>query len=303
MGRYRWQSCSRHLANEWASFGRYRMRMVHGMDYILLHFHKFFLFLTTQSSGQKNENKVPGCVQLWLGHAEIILEPWETNMLWISEVLLFLATYLWVKKNVLFVSYGDRDCFTGLRQVGQEQRHSESTSFPFTFFLWKNWYSTCISLIRYRADGVSIWHKAYKNQCADFFHPTHAGNANSSGFVSKYTWQPRGIMTASAKNTTKPMIPPSNARFQITVNRKRRNSSRWRNTQQMKYLNMFNYFCPRRAINGCIQREEDRGEVVCKDAEYNWHSRIPPRSSVITPERPSQWPQKKALEKLETMSE
>lgn len=99
MGRYRWQSCSHHSDSEWASFGRYRMRMVHGMDHILLHFHKFFLFLTTQSSGQKNENKVPGCVQLWLGHAEVILEPWETDMLWISEVLLFLATYLWVKKK------------------------------------------------------------------------------------------------------------------------------------------------------------------------------------------------------------
>lgn len=103
MGRYRWQSCSHHSDSEWASFGRYRMRMVHGMDHILLHFHKFFLFLTTQSSGQKNENKVPGCVQLWLGHAEVILEPWETDMLWISEVLLSLATYRWVKKIMCYL--------------------------------------------------------------------------------------------------------------------------------------------------------------------------------------------------------
>lgn len=53
----------------------------------------------------------------------------------------------------------------------------------------------------------------------------------------------------------------------------------------MKYLSMFNYFCPLRAINGCIQREENRGEVVCKDAEYNCHSHITPRSSVITPRK------------------
>lgn len=108
MNRYRWQSCSHHPASEWVSFGRYRMRMVHGMEHILLHFHKFFFFLTTQSSGQKNENKVPRCVQLWLCHPEVILEPWETGIQWISEFLLFLATYLWVKKNVLCVSYRDR---------------------------------------------------------------------------------------------------------------------------------------------------------------------------------------------------
>lgn len=57
------------------------------------------------------------------------------------------------------------------------------------------------------------------------FTTTHAGNANSSGFVSKYTLQTGGIMIASAKNATKPMILPLKAHFQMTVNRKRRNSS------------------------------------------------------------------------------
>lgn len=45
------------------------------------------------------------------------------------------------------------------------------------------------------------------------FTTTHAGNANSSGFVSKYTLQTGGIMIASAKNATMPMILPLKAHF------------------------------------------------------------------------------------------
>lgn len=198
MSRYKWRSCSHHPASEWVSFGRYRMRMVHGMDHIL---HKFFLFLTTQSSGQKNENKVPGCAQLWLlppwGHSRALGDRHSMNLR-IFVVPCYISTsfkkyaicFIW-RQTVLLVS----DKLVRNRcTVNQPPSLSH-------FSYGKN-DRTLASLVRYIKINVLM-----------SFTTTHAGNANSSGFVSKYTLQTGGIMIASAKNATMPMILPLKAHF------------------------------------------------------------------------------------------
>lgn len=167
MSRYKWRSCSHHPASEWVSFGRYRMRMVHGMDHIL---HKFFLFLTTQSSGQKNENKVPGCAQLWLlppwGHSRALGDRHSMNLR-IFVVPCYISTSF---KKICYLFHMETDCFTGLRQVGQKQMHSEPTSFTFTFFLWEK-----------MIEHLHLSCKIYKNQCVDVFH-------HDSCWQCKFLW-------------------------------------------------------------------------------------------------------------------
>lgn len=157
MSRCKWWSSSHHPASEWVSFGRYRMRMVHGMDHIL---HKLFLFLTTQSSGQKNENKVPGCAQLWLlppwGHSRALGDRHSMNLrifvvpcyISMSFKKKYAICFIW-RQTVLLVSD---------KLVRNRCTMNQPPSL-LTFFLWET-----------MIEHLHLACKIYKNQCVDVFH-------------------------------------------------------------------------------------------------------------------------------------